>query len=110
MTTDAITEVKKSVQISEWKQEYEAYHRSGMNVRKWCEAQGIATSSFYHRLRRIRESLCEEYIPENDHAVVPVKHNSSAVITVEAAGISVSINGNATPESIRAVIEAMKSC
>ena len=67
------------------------------------------TSSFYHSFRSIRESLCEEYLPENDHAVVPVKRNTSETITIVAARVTVSINGNATYESIRAVIEIKKS-
>lgn len=110
MPTKMIAEVKTSVQLAKWAESYEAYRKSGMNAREWCRTNGIAPSSFYYRLRKIRENLCEASLPKEEHAVVPVRQSVAPTITVEAAGLLVNISGSASPESIRAVIEAMKSC
>ena len=105
-----ISEVKESVRLAEWTENYKAYQESCMSVKEWCEMNGIAQSTFYHRLRRIRENLCEAYLPKEEHAVVPIRQGVSPTIKVESGEVSVSIIGNASAERIRAVIEAMKSC
>ena len=105
-----ISEVKESVRLAEWAENYKAYQESCMSVKEWCEMNGIAQSTFYHRLRRIRENLCEAYLPKEEHVAIPIRQSAGPTIRVESCGVSVSIVGNASPESIRAVIEAMKSC
>ena len=90
--TTAITEIKSKVSIDEWRQRIIACQSSGMSVKSWCRENGVATSSYYHYLRKIREPVLEE------GQIVPLefpKPVSSPGIRIESAGITVTL-----PETI----------
>ena len=57
--TQAITEIKESVQLSKWQSEIEERQAIGLSVEAWCSRQGISKNTYYYRLRRVREHLCE---------------------------------------------------
>lgn len=105
--TTAITEIKSRVSMDEWKQRIIVCRNSGMSIRGWCQENGVATSSYYHYLRKIRESMLQE------SQIVPLelpKPVSSPEIRIESAGITVILPENASTEQLTAVLSALKSC
>ena len=57
--TPAITEIKAKVSMQDWQQRIIDCQSSGMSVKAWCRENRVATSSYYHYLRKIRESVLE---------------------------------------------------
>ena len=105
--TTAITEIKSKVFLQEWQQRVLDCQNSGMNVKVWCQQNGISTGSYYFHLRKIRESVLEEnqIIP-----LEPPKPVSSTGIRIESAGITITLPENTAPEQLTAVLTALKSC
>ena len=47
------------MRLQEWASQINAQRQSGLNVRKWCEENGIGYKCFYYRLRRVQEEMLE---------------------------------------------------
>ena len=103
--TPAITEIKAKVSMQDWQQRIIDCQSSGMNVKAWCRENGIATSSYYFHLHRIRES-----VPKENQLVSIGKPTISDGIRIESAGITVTLPETISPEHLTAVLSALKSC
>ena len=105
--TTVITEIKSKISMDEWRQRIIDCQSSGMSVKAWCRENGVATSSYYHYLRKIRESMLQE------GQIVPLelpKPVSSPGIRIESAGITVTLPESVSKEQLTAVLSALKSC
>ena len=106
-TTTAITEIKTTVSLEQWKQRIMDCQQSGMKIKAWCRENGVATSSYYHYLRKIRENMLQE------SRIVPVELPQNACtsgIRIESVGITVTLPETASEEQLTAVLSALKSC
>ncbi len=59
-TSQAIAAVKRKVQLSEWQCQIQARQEQGITVDEWCMRMGISKGAYYHRLRKVREYLCQQ--------------------------------------------------
>lgn len=113
--TQAITEIKESVQISQWQREIEERQASGMRVDEWCVQQGISKNTYYYRLRRVREHLCEiaGHMSE-EQRVVPISTSvrapSESKIEIRHGELQVSFTGTVSADALKTVIKALQSC
>ena len=57
--TRTITEVKDRVKTQNWQQRIQECQQSGKSVQAWCKENGIAASTYYRYLRKIRETLLQ---------------------------------------------------
>ena len=108
--TKAIVAIKEEVRLREWQRVYEEWRASGQSVREWCEENGVAPSTFYHRLRRIREKLCEEYGKEKTgkmkehrngnttHEIIPAKSSGIAPVAFNEGQSVVPVRSISSPE------------
>ena len=55
---DQVSLVKADVRKSQWTEIIQACQSSGMTVKAWCLENGINIKSYYYRLRKLREELC----------------------------------------------------
>ena len=81
--------------------------QSGMSIKAWCQENGVATSSYYHYLRKIRESMLQE------KQLVPVelpKPTGSSGIRIESGEITVTLPESVSAEQLTAILSALKSC
>ena len=101
-----ISLIKSELRLSEWSEQIKHCRESGMPVRAWCEKNGLNAKTYYYRLRKIRERICDSPTQE----IVPVTKAvwSGAVIVIEACGIKVSIPEAASAETVAAVVRALK--
>ena len=105
--TTAITEIKTTVSMEQWQQRIMECQQSGMSIKAWCQENGVATSSYYHYLRKIRESMLQE------KQIVPVelpKPTGSSGIRIESGEITVTLPESVSAEQLTAVLSALKSC
>ena len=105
--TTEITEIKTTVSMEQWQQRIMDCQQSGMSIKAWCQENSLATSSYYHYLRKIRESILQE------KQLVPLelpKPTGSSGIRIESVGITVTLPENVSAEQLTVVLSALKSC
>ena len=105
----AIAEVRTKVTPEEWQQRITECRESGQSIRAWCENNGIAASSYFHNLRKLRESVLQE------NRIVPLEMPRpeaarSSEIRIEAGDITVSLPEDATAEQLTAILSVLKLC
>ena len=55
--TERIAETKELVITAEWREKILACQESGKPVTAWCEENGISPSTYYRKLRMMREDI-----------------------------------------------------
>ena len=92
---DKIAKVKNEVKLKMWSETIKVCTSSGLTVSEWCRNNGINVKTYYYRLRKVSENLCEIKECQNIVAVnFPEEIKSDSKITIKASGITV---GNPSP-------------
>ena len=104
---DKIAIIKKDVQLRSWSEMEIARQRSGLTVTQWCEQEHISHSTYYSRLRKVRESICEQ-IPVPVMEITEKKQTESSTIKIVSGNVSVEMTADVPTEIITAVIGALK--
>ena len=116
---DEITPVKTKFRMEQWIQLIQDQQVSGMSVKAWCQHTQIKETSYYYWLKRIRKQACgPEIITAELEPVGPVafaklpinleKTNRSTAVVINFPTASVEVMDGAAPETIEAVLRAMK--
>lgn len=63
-----IAQVKSQLRLQQWAEQINACQSSNMSVTDWCNAQGIATNTYYYRLKKVREHTLE-FLPDSSGAL-----------------------------------------
>ena len=104
---DKIAMVKKELQLQNWSDKELARQESGLTVTEWCRQEGISTNTYYYRLRKIKESLCEQ-IPVAVTEITEKTETDSAAIMIISDDLKVEISSEVPSEKIAAIIGALK--
>ena len=81
-----IARVKKEIRLAQWAEMVRQRSESGLTVTDWCKQNGINLKTYYYRLKRMRQSLCNEI---EQHDIVPVEPTAGIETTVEKIELSV---------------------
>ena len=123
-STKEIAAVKEQVRLEAWRREAEAQRASGLSVKAWCAQNGVSQSGYYHRLRRLREAVCQQLGATeatggnvtDQPAVVPVRKAEAAppvgivaAIEMETDGLRFRLSADCPDELIRAILQELKS-
>ena len=81
-----IARVKKGMKLAQWAEMIRQRNESGLTVTDWCKENGINLKTYYYRLKRMRQAVCNEI---ELHDIVPVVPNAGAETTVEKIELSV---------------------
>ena len=104
---DKVAMVKKEIQLQNWSETELARQESGLTVTQWCRQERISTSAYYYRLRKIRESLCEQ-IPVPVTEITEKTETDHAAIRIVSGDLKVEISSDVPSEKIAAIIGALK--
>ena len=104
---DKVAMVKKEVQLQNWSEAELARQESGLTVTQWCRQERISTSAYYYRLRKIRESLCEQ-IPVPVNEITEKTETDHAAIRIVSEDLKVEMSSDVPSEKIAAIIGALK--
>ena len=104
---DKVGMVKKEVQLQNWSEAELARQESGLTVTQWCRQERISTSTYYYRLRKIRESLCEQ-IPVPVNEITEKTETDHAAIRIVSGDLKVEMSSDVPSEKITAIIGALK--
>lgn len=122
LTSRAITEIKEQVQLDRWQKQIEERQLAGLSIATYCEQQGISKTTYYYRLRKVREHLCRSagLLPElpsessSKQQVVPIRMAAEIVsesrVEIVSGDLRIAFVGESNPSALRAVIEALRSC
>ncbi len=65
-----IARIKKEVKLAQWAEMVKIRNESGLTVTDWCKQNSINLKTYYYRLKRLRQAVCNEI---EQHDIVPVK-------------------------------------
>ena len=103
---DQVSLVKADVRKKQWAEIIQACQNSGMTVKAWCLENGINIKSYYYRLRKLREELCN-----STQQVVPIcSFSSSHFIVIRNGNVTAEIPDGISAATIDAVVRAVSQC
>jgi len=125
----AIRTIKAELRHREWREQIRKCQDSGQTVTEWCSSNGIKLSTYYTRLRKVREELLSQQ-PElqkivpvsvstelSDNNVVLQKETASLEvpmntekISIRRIDIEIEIPCNADERIITAILRGLKQC
>ena len=88
----SIREVKTNLRHREWEEQIRECQSSGMKVRDWCKTNGLNETTYYRRLRIIRE----EYLQSGGNSAHQIV---SVGVSNEIAGAISNQTSSAKPDS-----------
>ncbi len=69
MSTEDIKTIKEHLKLEAWSLEVKQQQESGMSATSWCKLNGLKPSSYFHRLKRVREAAINKAKPDNQLAL-----------------------------------------
>ncbi|MGN0691885.1 MAG: IS66 family insertion sequence element accessory protein TnpA [Oscillospiraceae bacterium] len=66
-----IKEIKSELRYRQWAEQIQECQSSGQTVKEWCSKSGISPSTYYNRLRAVREEMLSRQ--PKLHEIVPVR-------------------------------------
>ena len=118
-SSQAIVAVKREIQLSEWQRQIQQRQEQGLTVDEWCMSMGISKGAYYHRLRKVREYMCQQMgVMECSHpretdqftAVVPIRTAQSkekAAIEMQLGELQIRFNESPDTEQLKVVLAAL---
>jgi hypothetical protein len=67
---ERIKEIKAEIRHSEWAEQIQECQNSGMTVTRWCQENNIRASTYYNRLKIVRDELIAKQLKQQ--SIVPV--------------------------------------
>ena len=117
--SQAIVAVKREVQLSEWQRQIQERQKQGLTVDEWCMSMGISKGAYYHRLRKVREYMCQQMgvmkgsnPRETDQttAIVPIRTvqpKEKAAIEMQLGELQIRFNESPDAEQLKVVLAAL---
>ena len=116
-----IMEIRQQVRLNQWSAMVQEREDSGLSVKAFCKQAGIATKTYYYRLRRLREATIRQaqsgavqatmpqpelvqYTPPTGYVTEPAPQN----IVIKTADTTVEIPMNTNPEVVAAAVSFLK--
>lgn len=81
-----IAKVKKEVKLAQWAEMVRSRNESGLTVTDWCRQNGINLKTYYYRLKRLRQAVCNEI---EQHDIVHIEPTAGREIAAEKIELSV---------------------
>ncbi len=125
----AIRTIKAELRHREWREQIQECQDSGQTVTEWCSSNGIKLSTYYTRLKKVREELLsqqpglQKIVPVSisaelsDNNFVLQKETASLEfpmntekISIRKNDIEIEIPCNADEHIISAILRGLKQC
>ena len=110
-----IMEIRQQVRLNQWSAMVQEREDSGLSVKAFCKQAGIATKTYYYRLRRLRESAVEQarfeatqpelvqFTPSAEYAVGQAQR-----IVIKTADTTIEIPVNTQPDVVAAAVSFLR--
>ena len=104
--TNEIVAIKTEVRERNWEEMSLACRQSGLSVKEWCRQNGINASTYYARLRKLREKVCRNIVGIDSETPQP----RESEIKIASGEVVVSLPLDVPGETLVTVLKALKSC
>jgi len=113
--------IVKQFRLSGWGEAVKERVANGQSVRAFCKENGIGTSTYYYRQRKVREAACAEFekvqksktnlVPSGWAQLTEVEPELSAEksLTIEIGGCNITVNDQTDPELLLKVCRTLRS-
>lgn len=105
-TTNEIIAIKTEVRERNWVMLVRECQQSGLSVKAWCEQNGIKASTYYARLRKLREKVCQESVPLESSE----QAKKTSEIKITSGDIVVNLPSDVACETLTKILTALRSC
>ena len=116
-----ITEIRQQIRLNQWSAMVQEREDSGLSVKAFCKQAGIATKTYYYRLRRLREAALKcaqsgtvqstmpqpelvQYTPPTGYVLDPTPQS----IVIKTSSTTVEIPMNTNPEVVAAAVSFLR--
>ena len=116
-----ITEIRQQIRLNQWSAMVREREDSGLSVNAFCKQAGIATKTYYYRLRRLREAALKcaqsgtvqstmpqpelvQYTPPTGYVLDPTPQS----IVIKTSSTTVEIPMNTNPEVVAAAVSFLR--
>ena len=116
-----ILKIRQQVRLNQWSAMVQEREDSGLSVKAFCKQAGIATKTYYYRLRRLREATIRQaqsgavqatmpqpelvqYTPPTGYICDPTTQS----IVIRTSSTTVEIPMNTNPEVVAAAVSFLK--
>ena len=103
-----IEKVKKEVQLKQWAEMVQRRSESGLTVTQWCSDNNINLKTYYYRLKKVREAMCNEIETHEIVPVAPQTEEQSAGIELLVGNVKISLPDNFSSDALRKILEVLK--
>lgn len=105
-----IAKIKNEVKLKRWAEMVRCRNESGLTVADWCSQNGVNLKTYYYRLKRVRQALCDN--PEQ-HDIVPVlpkeePNPSAEKIEISVGDVKIALPDSFNPEALRRLLGVLK--
>ncbi len=105
-----IARVKKEVKQAQWAEMVRQRNESGLTVTDWCKQNSINLKTYYYRLKRLRQAVCNEI---EQHDIVSVKpiagtEPTSEKIELSVGDVKISLPDNFNEDTLRRLIGVLR--
>lgn len=109
-----LQEFNHNQNLHEWSRRIEDCRNSGMTVKDWCEANGIALSTYYNRQRRVFTAAVNNGV-ESKPQFTEVRLSSpdprqAPTATIRIGDTEADIYSGTDEETIRTICRVLRSC
>ena len=104
-----VIEFKQEYRLRQWGEIIKEQQESGQTVRAWCSERGISTKTYYYRLRKVREAICQnvrQTVPEIAEIPLTTKEQSFTGIRITTANGTIEVN-EASMETMERLLQVM---
>lgn len=106
---DKISIVKEQVKLREWADMVRTCRSSGLTVIDWCKDNNLNIKTYYYRLKRVRNFLCDGTSQE----IVPVNISSPAVkgvsqIKIRTGKMEIELPSDISLQTLSSMLEVLK--
>ena len=103
-----IEKVKKEVQLKQWAEMVQRRSESGLTVTQWCADNNINLKTYYYRLKKVREAMCNEIESHDIVPVTPQTEEQSARIDLSVGDVKISLPDNFSSDALRKILEVLR--
>ena len=103
-----IGKVKKEVQLKKWAEMVQRRNESGLTVVQWCADNNINIKTYYYRLKKVREAMCNEIESHDIVPVTPQTEEQSARIDLSVGDVKISLPDNFSSDALRKILEVLR--
>lgn len=105
-----IARVKKEIKLAEWAEMVKMRNVSGLTVSEWCRQNGINLKTYYYRLKRMRQAVCNEL---EVHDIVPLEpvsesEQKSEKIEISVGDVKITLPENFNEETLRRLLGVLR--